>query len=407
MLIFPFVILLTHSGSIAHISHKLGRVEIADDEEEGGLLGGGGESGAPPGAAVDDAVRDQVLAGAASADAANRVSAFERIPSAVDTSVAPLTLLDALYAPKDSALQRVVEIMLRLENISHILVWSRGDAEDAAVDALPATSVRKLERVEPSIDYIELPRLALSFRCESVPVGSKGHCALRLYCEQHEGMYLSVRMPSTATGVVGVDQPGANIQKIAHGLPQSLLLEDGDGRFFLLVAATVKPRRVRLPPAAARGDVTAGITEEVELLMDRKDPLWVSNVGKTRHYLYPIHISRAFFSTPSLASALYMLMMRMYNAQYCEACRLITSCVSDSSFLLFAPSFLFVCSFLLFTRLFVSCCIAVLTGASPTRSSRRKSSKSGTSSPICATTCTRTRARRVSGSGSSRTARGR
>ena len=108
------------------------------------------------------------------------------------------------------------------------------------------------------------------------------------------------------------------------------MLEDGDGRFFLLLAATVKPRRVHLPPAAARGDVTAGITEEVELLMDRKDPLWVSNVGKTRHYLYPIHISRAFFSTPSLASALYMLMMRMYNAQYAEACRLITSCVSDT-----------------------------------------------------------------------------
>ena len=190
-----------NSGSIAHVSQKLGRVDMADDEEEvravlGGVDGGdggGGESAGVAGgavAAVDDAVRDQVLAGAASANSANHVAAFEQIPSAVDTSVAPLTLLDALYAPKDSALRNVVEIMLRLENISHILVWSKGDVEDAAVDALPAMSVRKLERVEPSIDYIELPRLALSFRCESVPVGSKGHSALRLYCEQHEGMYL-------------------------------------------------------------------------------------------------------------------------------------------------------------------------------------------------------------------------
>jgi hypothetical protein len=120
------------------------------------------------------------------------------------------------------------------------------------------------------------------------------------------------------------------IQKLTQGLPQSLLLEDGDGRFFLHVAATVRPRRVKLPPSVARGQNAVGITEETELLMDRKDPVWVSNVGKTRHYMYPIHISRAFFFTPSLASALYMLMMRMYGGQYGEACRLITSCVSDT-----------------------------------------------------------------------------
>ena len=49
-----------------------------------------------------------------------------------------------------------------------------------------------------------------------------------------------------------------------------------------------------------------------------------------RHYLYPLHLSKAFLFAPTLASALYLLLMRFLDRQYDEVFKLADSCVSDT-----------------------------------------------------------------------------
>ena len=46
----------------------------------------------------------------------------------VDVSKPRLTLLNLLHAPPTSALRQLADVFLRLENLSHVLVWACLDA---------------------------------------------------------------------------------------------------------------------------------------------------------------------------------------------------------------------------------------------------------------------------------------
>ena len=96
--------------------------------------------------------------------------------SSVDASKPVMTLLNLLLAPAGSALRRLARLLLRLEDLSHVLVWSLGEAARDDADC--------------SIDLVELPRLNLTFRSK-VEAGS-----VQLYCEQHEGFFITNRRSS-------------------------------------------------------------------------------------------------------------------------------------------------------------------------------------------------------------------
>lgn len=64
-----------------------------------------------------------------------------------------LTLLNCLYSPS-GALKALVSVLSRLEDLSHILVWS--------------TAALKAPNEPCSIDVVELPRLGLTFRSKKV-----------------------------------------------------------------------------------------------------------------------------------------------------------------------------------------------------------------------------------------------
>ena len=57
----------------------------------------------------------------------------------------------------------------------------------------------------------------------------------------------------------------------------------------------------------------------------------LSNSVKTRYYVYPVHVSGAFLTTPSLSSALYMVLLRLLAREYIFASRLLTSCHTDQA----------------------------------------------------------------------------
>jgi hypothetical protein len=49
-----------------------------------------------------------------------------------------------------------------------------------------------------------------------------------------------------------------------------------------------------------------------ELVLDRTDKDWHEALD-TKYYLYPVHVSLSFMFTPTLASALYLLLLRFLH----------------------------------------------------------------------------------------------
>ncbi|CAM9624652.1 unnamed protein product, partial [Choristocarpus tenellus] len=70
-----------------------------------------------------------------------------------------------------------------------------------------------------------------------------------------------------------------------------------------------------------------------DIVLNRCDPWWLQCVGGgVRHHLYPFHVSGGLLSTPSLASALYLLMSRFVASQYEQVCfvfSMVEGCVTD------------------------------------------------------------------------------
>jgi hypothetical protein len=206
-----------------------------------------------------------------------------------------LTLLNLLYAPEGSPLSAISELLLRLENLSHVLVWT-------------STKVLK-SKDECNIDLIELPRLRLSFysQTDQVGVGNATHPVTRLYSTEHAGLFISTYH----------DDPA--ITRLMEGIPHALLLENNLQEFFILVPSGSIPLRPKLKASLF----------SVPLVFDRRCEEWLANL-EVRHYLYPVHLSRTFVISTTLSSTLYLMYMRFLDRQYERAFRLTDSCVTDT-----------------------------------------------------------------------------
>jgi hypothetical protein len=68
-----------------------------------------------------------------------------------------------------------------------------------------------------------------------------------------------------------------------------------------------------------------------ELVLDRTDKDWYEALD-TKYYLYPIHVSLSFMFTPTLASALYLLLLRfLHRGTYSPVSIRSPSCKSVNS----------------------------------------------------------------------------
>jgi hypothetical protein len=65
------------------------------------------------------------------------------------------------------------------------------------------------------------------------------------------------------------------------------------------------------------------------LLLDRSDKLWISNLT-IPYFLYQVHISQRFLIMPSLASILYLMLLKFYARDYTNVFKFANSCVSDT-----------------------------------------------------------------------------
>lgn len=166
-----------------------------------------------------------------------------------------LVLLDLVHAPKGSMAFRLATVMARIEDLSHVLVWT-------------ASKVTELDQ-EVALTKIELPRLKLSFQ-PRVYEDSNGQQSVRLYCLEHAGLFLS-------------DVRTELIQQLMSGLDYSLLMEDNQRELYLLLPnSTLHRPNIRASPFST------------ELVLDRGNRDWL-RVMDTRYFLYPVSYSRVWF----------------------------------------------------------------------------------------------------------------
>lgn len=60
------------------------------------------------------------------------------------------------------------------------------------------------------------------------------------------------------------------------------------------------------------------------------DPAWIQGVGEVKYYIYPVHASRTFLTLPTLASSMYLLILRFMSQNYEAVFRMADAIVSDT-----------------------------------------------------------------------------
>ena len=226
-------------------------------------------------------------------DAARGLAIIRRVPvedDGVPRPEAARRLLNALYAPAGSPLATLVEMLGRLENLAHVLLWSACAAEDGAAGEAVG-----------EVRLIELPRLRLSF-----DVVTKDGTP-RLSSREHPGLFVGWLECERA-------------QQLLKGLPHALVLRNAEGESFVLLPALSKPMRLcdESEPLAA------------QLILGRHVTEWSDAIPGVRHYLYSIHRSGTYLSAPSLAARLYLLLLRWLTRDYATVFRLSSTCGSDT-----------------------------------------------------------------------------
>lgn len=260
--------------------------------------------------------------------------------SHIDRSKPVEVYLNPLFAQAGSELKTVSSVVRRIENLSHVLIWARAEVElvelvdnlctivskwsehestsldlettTISMGGSAATDAESGEHSQQLLDLcsklkvwkVDLPRLFLSFTMKQVGTYRA------LYSDNHDGLR-----------VLTDPQQVADAEALMSDLRQSIIMENHSNDLFLMTSATAKILR---PAVQNKEQIVAGVT------LDRTNKEWIANLGdEPRHYNYPIHFSRAFFFTQSLASSLFMLVAAFYNRNYGLVCRLADTCVSD------------------------------------------------------------------------------
>ncbi|CAE7259970.1 unnamed protein product [Symbiodinium microadriaticum] len=186
----------------------------------------------------------------------------------------------------------LTNLLTRLENLSHILVWSRS-ADGAG-----------------GVHRIEMPRLMLSFTMQDG----------RLHCDQLAGYWILER-PQLTSNLVH--------QLVAQWGGGTVLLETAAGDLSVLVSALSEPVR----PWAERADSLSPAERFLpgQLVLRRGKPSWMANLAEgSRYYFYPLHRCGMMVFTPTPAASLYLLLCRYLTWHFQEVAAM-ASAISEVS----------------------------------------------------------------------------
>lgn len=204
------------------------------------------------------------------------------------------------------------ELFIRIEDMSHILVW-------AAMDVDPKAS-KDLASLHSCVEIVELPRLRLRFT-----TGLDAHGRARLYSSEYSGFFI-VPDGDAASDPAGIPDPSTGIfdsqdnalKHLCSVTPHSLLLGDlACNRYLLVPNCPYDPiSQYGIQPWSTR------------LFPIRDDERWLSTFD-SRTYLYKVHVSRLWLEIPSLEAGLLWAYLQLSDRRYSEAAQTIDVLSSD------------------------------------------------------------------------------
>ena len=238
-------------------------------------------------------------------------------PSTTDGHV----LLSMSTATEGSQLHALASCLARTEPLSHVLAWCKaerfalqptadegegggrfggfgGGSNAHSYGGAPAATTE----IVP--DLIELPRLKVTLRTERLKSGQ-----WRVYSVNRSNFYLVDTMLQPESSL----PPAALIK----GTPHALLFRSQHAEYQILVP-NVRPVRPTIKDRP--------FSTELVLVRDEK---W-QQCASTKTFLYSVHVSGLFVEPATLASALYLLVLRLMNRDYTNAVLLIGSIGTDT-----------------------------------------------------------------------------
>ncbi|KAE9011489.1 hypothetical protein PF007_g10769 [Phytophthora fragariae] len=224
--------------------------------------------------------------------------ALELVEETVGETLYLLSMLDACSARESEEVVALSELLSRVEDLSHILVWCTNKDEQSAPRGLS------------SVAFIELPRLKLKLQPVKDPLSGR----VRLSVMDQNGWFVSdltVAMPEETSRYL------RGLVKIA---PDCFVLESDTTDLKLIC-----PNHDLYRPAI-RGEPFSSI-----LVSDRGSVGW-QKAMETRFYTYPVHSSNTFLLPSSLSSTLYLILTSLLTRNYAEAMELILGCNVDVKF---------------------------------------------------------------------------
>jgi hypothetical protein len=207
----------------------------------------------------------------------------------------PMLLHNPLSTSSDCCLEQICVLMSQLDSCSHLLFWA----------SVP-TGIPSLFGVHLPVTNIELPRIKARFAVDYKVDPSDVTSPISIRSLDQDGWTVFSEGDSDPL-----------IRAYTSVLPHYLVLKN---RY----AETA----IMLPNYGLSRPEILAAPLSTTMRTDRSSK-WSDNV-RTRFYLYPLHISGAFLRTTSIASALYMTVVRIYKREYIAAALLLQACETDS-----------------------------------------------------------------------------
>ncbi|KAG1698490.1 hypothetical protein DVH05_015030 [Phytophthora capsici] len=209
-----------------------------------------------------------------------------------------LSMLEASSASENDEVTVLSELLSRVEDLSHILVWCTN--KDGATVSSGLSS----------ISFIELPRLKLKLQ----PIKESSTGRIRLNVMDQNGWFVSDLTLAMRDGT------SKYLQGLVEIAPDCFVLESDTTDLKLIC-----PNHDLYRPAI-RGEPFSSI-----LVSDRGSMGW-QQAMETRFYTYPVHSSNTFLLPSSLSSTLYLILTSLLTRNYAAAMELIMGCNVDVKF---------------------------------------------------------------------------
>ncbi|KAF8285120.1 hypothetical protein TcBrA4_0033550 [Trypanosoma cruzi] len=222
-----------------------------------------------------------------------------------------IVLLNLLQNP---ALSSLLQLLTKLEDCSHILVWGRVSSQQPPLK----DDEERLDEEDTStladVVSIELPRLRAKFQ----PHVDTATGQLRLHLVDHPGWYVaeSHDMPRNLRD----ESVDGFLQHLRRPFQECLTLCNNTNGFALMV-----PNH-EFTAMDVRDDPFSPL-----LLFDRSSLRWQENVASP-FYLFLVHPCGSFLTPPTLGAALYYAVVQCATRHYTGAMRTLESCYTDSTF---------------------------------------------------------------------------